>query len=209
MLHSPTSKPRPRNLIWDTETMQKPSVVYDACVLYPAPLRDALVSLALTGLFRAHWTQAIHDEWIRNLLAHRSDLTPQQVNRTCHLMNKAVPDSLVTGYEAKIRSLSLPDPDDRHVLAAALHSKSQRIITFNLKDFPPRILSGYGIEACHPDTFIAQLLEENPEIVATALEAQRLRLIRPPQSAEEFLATLLRQSLPRTTEMLRPLLATG
>ena len=189
--------------------MQTPSVVYDACVLYPAPLRDALVSLALTGLFRAHWTQAIHDEWTRNLLAHRRDLTSQQVNRTCDLMNKAVPDSLVTGYEAKIRSLSLPDPDDRHVLAAALHSRSQRMITFNLKDFPPNILSSYGVESCHPDTFIAQLLEKHPETVAAALEAQRLRLIRPPQSTEEFLDTLLRQSLPRTTELLRPLLATG
>ena len=196
-------------MTWGTESVQTPSVVYDACVLYPAPLRDALVSLALTGLFRAHWTQAIHDEWTRNLLAHRSDLTPQQVNRTCRLMNTAVPDSLVTGYEAKISSLSLPDPDDRHVLAAALRSRSQRIITFNLKDFPPSILSGYGIEACHPDTFIVQLLEAHPETVATALEAQRLRLIRPPQSAEEFLETLRRQSLPRTTDLLRPLLTAG
>lgn len=173
-------------MTWGTETVQTPSAVYDACVLYPAPLRDALVSLALTGLFRAHWTQAIHDEWTRNLLAHRSDLTPKQLYRTCQLMNKAVPDALVTGYEAKISSLRLPDPNDQHVLAAALHSRSQQIITFNLKDFPANILSGYGVEACHPDTFIAQLLEKHPETVAASLEAQRLRLIRPSQSAEEF-----------------------
>jgi len=96
------------------------TVVYDACVLYPAPLRDLLMHLALTDLYRARWSDAIHDEWIRNVLAKRDDLTLQQLERTRQLMNSHVRDSLVTGFEYLIPSIALPDPDDRHVVAAAI-----------------------------------------------------------------------------------------
>ena len=114
--------------------------VYDACVLYPAPLRDLLIRLARTGLFRARWTDLIHDEWIRNVLGNRSDLTAEQLERTRQLMNAAVRDCLVTGYEHRIEDLNLPDPDDRHVLAAALEAQAQVIVTYNLRDFPTSAL---------------------------------------------------------------------
>ncbi|KAF3996627.1 hypothetical protein HNR39_002845 [Glaciimonas immobilis] len=93
---------------------------YDANVLYPAPLRDFLMHLALTGAYRARWSALVHDEWKRNLLANRSDLTQAQLDRTSALMDKAVPDALVTGYESLIEGLQLPDVDDRHVLAVAI-----------------------------------------------------------------------------------------
>ena len=113
--------PRPRNSTWGTEPMASHfTVVYDACVLYPAPLRDLLMHLALTDLYRARWSDAIHDEWIRNVLAKRDDLTLQQLERTRQLMNSHVRDSLVTGFEYLIPSIALPDPDDRHVVAAAI-----------------------------------------------------------------------------------------
>jgi hypothetical protein len=72
-------------------------VVYDACVLYPAPLRDLLMRVATKGLVQAKWTDEIHEEWIRNLLEDRPDLTEEQLRRTQSLMNRAVPDCLVTG----------------------------------------------------------------------------------------------------------------
>lgn len=96
------------------------TAVYDACVLYPAPLRDFLMWLGLSGRFRARWSQAIHEEWKRNLLINRPDLTRVQVDRTSDLMDRAIPDGLVEGYEALVAGLTLPDPDDRHVLAAAI-----------------------------------------------------------------------------------------
>src|SRR3954468_23279831 len=96
-------------------------VVFDACVLYSAPLRDFLMRLALTDLFQARWTEEIHDEWIRNVLATRPDVTKESLVRCRELMDQHVPDSLVTGYELLIPTLALPDPDDRHVLAAAIH----------------------------------------------------------------------------------------
>ncbi len=94
------------------------TAIYDACVLYPAPLRDFLMWLALTDLFRARWTEEIHAEWMRNVLNNRSDLTKEQLTRTKNLMNANVRDCLVTDYESLIETLVLPDLDDRHVLAA-------------------------------------------------------------------------------------------
>jgi len=94
------------------------TAVYDACVLYPAPLRDLLVRLGLSGRFRARWSAQIHDEWQRNLLRNRPDLTAMQIERTSGLMDRAIPDALVCGHEHLVAGLDLPDQDDRHVLAA-------------------------------------------------------------------------------------------
>lgn len=107
------------------------TAVYDACVLYPAPLRDFLMWLGLSGRFRARWSAHIHDEWQRNLLKNRPDLTKEQLRRTASLMDTAIPDGLVHGYEELINGLTLPDPDDRHVLAAAIRCNASVIVTFN------------------------------------------------------------------------------
>ncbi len=178
-------------------------VIYDACVLYPAPLRDTLMSLAVTRLFRAHWTDEIHDEWTKNLLQDRPDILPEQLARTRSVMDKAVPDALVSGYERLVQTLKLPDPNDRHILAAAIYASAGRIITLNLKDFPRRVLLKYQIEAWHPDAFIAELLEHYPLPAVAALSRQRKRLARPAQSKEEFFATLAPQGLHKTVEILR------
>ena len=125
------------------------TVIFDACVLYPAPLRDILLRLATTGLFTAKWTDQIHDEWIRNAVKKRPELK-DKLPRTRELMNRAVPDSLVTGYEFLIESLELPDSNDRHVLAAAIRSGAQAIVTFNLKDFPEKNCISMVSKRCIP-----------------------------------------------------------
>jgi predicted nucleic acid-binding protein len=178
-------------------------VVYDACVLYPAPLRDTLVSLATTRLFHAHWTDAIHDEWIRSLLMDRPDISPQQLARTRSLMNRAVPDALITGYERLIDSLVLPDPNDRHVLAAAIHAKASVIVTFNERDFPPAVVRPLDIDVCQPDMFSNGLMDEAPLTVVETLAKQRSRLINPVLTAEDFLDRLDRQGLSRAVIRLR------
>ncbi len=167
-----------------------PIVLYDACVLYPAPLRDLLMRLALADLFRARWTDEIHDEWIRNVRANRPDISPGSLARCRELMDRHVPDCLVAGYEALIPTLTLPDPDDRHVLAAAIHGGAQLIVTFNLRDFPPPALERYGIQAIHPDEFVVGLLDEQPASVLEAMRLQRAGLKNPPKSVVEYLATL-------------------
>ena len=135
------------------------TALFDANVLYPAPLRDLLMHLALTDLFQARWSDAIHDEWIRNVLEDRPDLTKEQLERTRRLMNAHARDALVTDYEALIPDMILPDPDDRHVLAAAIKGGADVIVTNNLKDFPAETLARYGIEAQHPDAFVTALIE--------------------------------------------------
>jgi predicted nucleic acid-binding protein len=176
--------------------------VYDACVLYPAPLRDLLLWLALTDLYRAKWSTDIHEEWIRNVLKERPELKVK-LARTRELMDCHARDCLVDGYKELIPGLTLPDPDDRHVLAAAIRSGAAVIVTFNLKDFPASALTPYGIEAQHPDDFIAHLLDLAPGLVCGAVKRHRASLKNPQKTIVEYLDTLSKQSLPQTASTLR------
>jgi predicted nucleic acid-binding protein len=176
--------------------------VYDACVIYPAPLRDLLLRLALTDLFRARWSERIHEEWMRSVLKDRPDLSAQQLQRTRELMNLAVPDCLVIGYEGLIDHLDLPDPDDRHVLAAAIRCQAGVIVTYNLTDFPPAALASHGIEAQHPDDFVSHLHDLASAAVCTAVRSQREALKNPPRSVRELLDTFLSLGLAGTVARL-------
>jgi predicted nucleic acid-binding protein len=162
--------------------------IYDACVLYPAALRDFLMQLALSDLFQAKWTDRIHDEWIRNLLENRPDLKKEHLEKTKRLMNAATRDCLVERYDALIESVKLPDEDDRHVLAAAIHAHAGVIVTFNLKDFPAKTLRPHKIEAIHPDEFILRLVEMDSAAVCEAARKNRARLRNPPKSVERLMA---------------------
>lgn len=181
------------------------TAIYDACVLYPAPLRDLLMQLALCDLFRARWTDQIHDEWMRNVLKNRPDLTLEQLTRTKELMNSHVRDCLVTNYEYLIPHLQLPDPDDCHVLAAAIIGGADVIVTTNLSDFPQSILDQYDIEAQHPDDFISNLLDLKPSKVAMAAKTCQQRLKNPLKSFDEYLEILLKQGLSVSVSMLQEL----
>jgi hypothetical protein len=171
------------------------TAVFDACVLYPAPLRDFLMWLALSGRFRARWSAQIHDEWKRNLLRNRGDLTPEQLDRTSALMDAAIPDALVSGHERFIDGLALPDPDDRHVLAAAIRCHASVIVTFNDRDFPQDVLDPFGIEAQHPDEFVDNLFDLDPAAVVAAARKQRLQLRNPPIDVDLYLDILRSQGL--------------
>lgn len=179
------------------------TVVYDACVLYPAPLRDLLMRLALSDRFRARWSDKIHDEWIRNLLKKKPDLDPRALEKTRQLMNDHVRDCLVGGFEHLIPAIELPDPNDRHVLAAAIHCGADTIVTFNLKDFPSQALERYNVEAQHPDDFIVNLFDLHPASVMRAITEQRASLKKPPKTVDEFLDILLQQGLTQTVSLLR------
>ena len=159
--------------------MPKFTVVYDACVLYPAPLRDFLMQLAISDLFRACWTEQIHDEWIGNLCVNRPDLKEEHLQRTRTLMDKHALDALVTGYQDLIESLFLPDPKDRHVLAAAIRAGASAIVTYNLSDFPASELEKYNIEAIHPDDFIFHQIHLSELTVLQAARTHRARLKNP------------------------------
>lgn len=178
-------------------------VVYDSCVLYPAPLRDLLMRLALTDLYQAKWTKDIHREWIQSLLKNRLDLTEERLEITRAKMDLHVRDCLVFEYEELIGDLKLPDPNDRHVLAAAIKANAQTIVTYNLADFPPSAVIKYGIDAQHPDDFLRYLIDLSPSKVIRTVQETRLSLKSPPKNSEEYLAILEKQSLPQTVAYLR------
>jgi predicted nucleic acid-binding protein len=178
--------------------------VLDACVLYPAALRDFLMWLAAGSLYSLRLTDAIHDEWMRNALRNYPDLTAVKLERTRDLMNRIQAHALVTGYEAITPTLTLPDPDDRHVLAAAIHAGAGTIVTFNRKHFPAKALAGYGVLAKSPDAFVIELAASEArrqEVVAVARRA-RANLKNPPKTVEEYLGTLRQCGMTRTADLL-------
>ncbi|RFA06606.1 PIN domain-containing protein [Subtercola boreus] len=166
------------------------TAVYDANVLYPSLPRDLLIRAATKGAVRAKWSELILDEVFRNLILNRPDLKTESLTRTRALMNDAIRDSTVTGHEHLIDKLELPDPDDRHVLAAAIHAQAEVIVTFNLKDFPADALKPHGVIAQHPDVFLTDLFDTNSAIVADAVRAIAVASKNPPRTVAEIVARL-------------------
>jgi predicted nucleic acid-binding protein len=150
----------------------------DASVLYPATLRSVLMYLAAADAFRALWSDAVSEEWMAALARDRPDLSPAAISRVRALMEAHVEHTIVSGYQPLIPSLALPDPGDRHVLAAAIHGEARIILTLNIKDFPPAPLAPHNITARLPDTFIRGLLEADNETAVAAFAADRTRLRR-------------------------------
>ena len=181
----------------------RPVAMYDANVLYPAQLRDLLMRLAVSGLVRAHWSNDIHDEWMRNVHANYEDVTWDALQRTKHLMDTALPGASVEGYETHIETLSLPDSDDRHVLAAAIHIGADYIVTFNLNDFPASQLDPYGVEAIAPDDFISLLMDRDMKGVIDTAAQHRQSLRKPPMDISAYLECLRNAGLERATRRIQ------
>lgn len=178
--------------------------VYDACVLYPEFLRDFLVRLAARGrqqgALRAKWTGRIHREWIRAVLRQRPDIPRAHLERTRLMMDRHVIGGRVRGYERWEERLILPDPDDRHVLAAALACIADVIVTFNIDDFPAAVLRPFGVTTDTPDAFVLSLLPSG--IVLPTAAEHRATLRRPRMSAADYLDALRRNGLSGTAAAL-------
>ena len=149
---------------------------------------------------------AVHEEWIRAVLRRRPDLSREKLERTRMLMDKHASGALVTGYEDLIERVHLPDPDDRHVLAAAIRGRADVIVTMNLKDFPAKVLKPHGIVAQHPDEFVVRLLEVAPSAVTGAATDHRESLKNPPMTVAEYLAALEARGLMQTASALQDLM---
>lgn len=171
------------------------TALFDASALYSMTVTDLVIEVARAGLFRARWSADIHEEWIRNLKANRPDLDPAKIEARRKTMDAAIHDCLIEGYNQLIPGLTLPDPDDRHVLAAAIAGQADVIVTFNLKDFPPDALRPHGIEAQHPDTFLIhqRSLAEHP-FLECARRCRR-RLKTPSLSPDDYLKALRKVEL--------------
>jgi predicted nucleic acid-binding protein len=174
--------------------------VLDACVLFPAELRDTLLSVAEHGLYRVHWTEKILDEVRRNLIKTKYS-TPEKVRYLIEQMETAFEDALVSGYESLIPEMK-NDPKDRHVLAAAVSCKAQIIVTSNLRHFRPVALAPHDILAKSPDTFLLSLVGENRELMRQIVLQQANRYRNPPKTFDELLDSLANQ-LPNYVKQLK------
>lgn len=165
------------------------TAVLDANVLYPALLRDILLSLAHANLYVARWTSQIEDEWTRHLIEDKPE-HQAQILKVAAAMRDAIPDCLIKGHETVIPTLTLPDPDDRHVLAAAIVGHADAIVTSNTKDFPQDILGQYDIELQTPDEFVANQIMLHKVRSLSALKKMRERWRRPEMTAQEMIARM-------------------
>ncbi len=178
------------------------TVFFDANVFFGAALRSLVMELAMTGLFRARWSADVHEEWIEALLAKMPDIDRDRIRNVRAQMDRAVPDCLVSGYEAIIPSLNLPDPDDRHILAAAIVGRADCIVTFNERDFPAAVLSPYRIHTCHPDRFLIEVDGLDDGALVDAVRDDLAHYRKPPLSVEAYIGRLRSAGLPQTADYL-------
>lgn len=178
------------------------TAILDACVLYPRLLRDVLLSLAHADLYTARWTLEIEKEWTTALLEQHPGMEAS-ITRSVEAMREAVPDCLVSDYEPFIKALDLPDPGDRHVLAAAIRGNADAIVTFNAKDFPVAVLERFDVELQSPDQFVLNQLMLQPPRSLTAIKQMRLRWNRPQMTAEAMVDLFEQRQLVRTAAHLR------
>jgi hypothetical protein len=179
------------------------TALLDANILYSAPMRDLFLQLAVTDLFRARWTDDIHREWMEAVIKNRPGIDRARLERIRRLMDEKTGDSIISGYEDLVPSLHLPDPDDRHVLAAAIVGRCDVIVTQNLKDFPNASLAAFQIEAQHPDEFLCNQMSLAPGLFCSSVRKVRQRLNNPPYDIESYLGILGQQGLVATAAELQ------
>lgn len=180
------------------------TALLDACVLFPLAVADSLMSLATAGLFAAKWTRQIEQEWITALEKQRPDLKGRlDIRRDC--MREAIPDWEITkaAWAPLVGFCNLPDPNDRHVLAAAIAGHVDCIVTANLRDFPPGICENYNIEVLDPDRFIINQWDLDHLTTMAAFKRMRARWKKPEATPEDFAQALERGRLPTTAQRIR------
>ncbi|HEV2952482.1 MAG TPA: PIN domain-containing protein [Candidatus Dormibacteraeota bacterium] len=176
-------------------------VVLDTCVLYPYSLCDVLLRLAERELYDPYWSERILEELERTLVKDRH--TPEQAARRIAAMRRTFPSAVVPADAVqRLERAMTNDEGDRHVLAAAVASPAEAVITFNLRDFPVESCEPHEIEAVHPDAFLIGLYDLDPPTVETSIEAQAAALRRPPISRPELIEMLMR-SVPRFAARLK------
>jgi len=183
--------------------------VLDANVLFPFRKRDLLLRFYHAGLLHSRWSPEILDEWTRNLLALKPHLR-DSIQSQLAAMRDAFPEALVTGYQHLLDRLGrLPDPDDRHVLAAAIQCGAQQIVTENLTDFPNQVLAEFGLEAVAVDEFLSRIFDRDSGEARAALEVVRRGYRHPPFTPAEFMVDINAKGMPKLASRLQVACAVG
>lgn len=185
-----------------------PEAFCDANVLYPSLLRDLLIRLDIEGLCRLRWSDEVNHEWINALVRDRG-FEPGPLLKTETLMNRALPHARVTGFGHLVPDLTLPDPDDRHVLAAALHSGVPHLLTFNLSDFPAHALPPAAPTVVHPDAWLAPVLNQDLQLTCRVLRQLVAPFRKPPRTISDVVGQLGKILMPQSAQVLEDMVAQG
>lgn len=170
-------------------------VALDACVLFPTVLREMLVGTATVGGFEPIWSARILEEWAR--ATRRLPEGAEAVARAeIAALRGIFPSAEVAVAPDLVESLSLPDPDDRHVLAAAIAGDAAELVTLNRADFPTRTLARHGVVLREPDGFLVELMAAGCDVAGVAA-AVLLRAERASGRPQAMRAMLKRAGLPR------------
>lgn len=177
--------------------MARYSAFLDACVMVPIALADTLLRLAEAELYRPLWSCRVLDEVVDAIEAIHPDLASGSARSRTNAMQASFEDACVTDWEDLVAGISLPDPDDRHVVAAALQGRADMIVTANLRDFPTEVLEPLGLEVQHPDEFLLNQLDLEPDITIAALHRQVAATQRPRITVKVLLDQLSRCGVPQ------------
>ncbi|WP_322415337.1 PIN domain-containing protein [Mesorhizobium huakuii] len=176
----------------------------DANVFFGARLRSLLLFLSQIKMYRARWSERVHQEWVA-AVAEKRGIEPEKLQRTRELMDRAVPDALVSGYEQLEEGIKLPDPDDRHVVAAATLTRADVIVTFNLDDFPADALKPLRLEARHPDEFLLDLFDISNELFVEAVRRDFEHYIQPKLTFADYVDGFRKADVPKTADLMEKL----
>jgi len=178
-------------------------IILDACILYSELARGLFIQLGKDALIQPKWTKKIEEEWTNNFLKNQNEITQHTIDIICLQLEKSLITPKIYDYEHHIENLKLPDPDDRHVLAAAIEANAHYIITFNLRDFPRKRLKKYNVTALHPDKFLLEIFEKHQDHVIESVAKQRSCLQNPPMTSTELLEKYTRSGLKKFSETLQ------
>ena len=178
--------------------------VLDTNVIFPIELRDLLFWFAHDELYTPKWSKHIFDEWEE--VMRRKDVNEEEIAKRTQRANLAFPDALVENYEGLIDGLDLPDEKDRHVLAAAIKTNANIIVTNNLKDFPEEYLAKFGLSVKGADDFLTDIIDLNPEIAIKSFRKLVLNRRNPNMDEFQVLGALRRNGLKNTADYLHALL---
>lgn len=177
-------------------------VVLDANILFPASLRDTLLRAADAGLYRLQLTDDILEETRRNLV--KKGMPEVKAQRIVDVIKDIYSDAFVSDHHLLIGSMPNQEKD-KHVLAAAVKSRAQVIVTKNLRDFPDEALASFEVEAQSPDDFLIHLFYLDRDLIIKILLEQAGDLRNPSKTVFELLDTLA-QHAPAFAELVRAVL---
>lgn len=180
------------------------SCVLDTNIIYPIEIRDIIFWFAFYDLFTIKWSHHVFTEWVE--VMRRKNVSEKDIQQRIANANAAFPDAQVNNYEELIDNLDLPDPNDRHVLAAAIKTNASIIVTNNVKDFPQEYLSKFSIKAQTADEFLTDIIDLNPDVAIAAFRKMVLNRRKPDLDEFQVLDILRKRELKLTADYLHSLL---